>query len=119
MADLMGKLTIHDRPQRAQGKLMNLKSVVEVEDLIRTLPPREITVMQASVNAPHLVSISAGGDPRLRVPNNVLATNLALRLSVTQLPTTPSTGAASETSHKCPGCAQFHGRRHGTDRQRR
>ena len=64
--------------------------------------------MQASANAPHLVSISAGGDPRLRVPNNVLATNLALRLSVTQLPTTPSTGGASETSHKCPGCAQFH-----------
>ena len=78
---------------------MNLKSVVEVEDLIRTLPPREVTVMQASANALHLVFISAGGDPRLRVPNNVLATNLALRLSVTQLPTTPSTGAASETSH--------------------
>jgi hypothetical protein len=108
MADLLRKLSVHDRPRRAQGKIMNLKHAVEVADLVRTLPPREVTVMQAAANAPHLVSISAGSDPRLRVPNNVLATNLALRLSVTQLPTTPSTGAASETSHKCPGCAQFH-----------
>lgn len=63
--------------------------------------------MQAAALAPHLVSITAGGDPRLRVPNNVLATTLAMRLSVPQLHTSPSTGAAEETA-RCPACAKYH-----------
>ena len=44
MAALMAKLTVHDRPRRAQGKIMNLIHAVEVGDLIRTLDPREVTV---------------------------------------------------------------------------
>ena len=107
MAALMAKLTVHDRPRRAQGKIMNLIYAVEVGDLIRTLDPREVTVIQASAEAPHLVYISAGGDPNLRVSNEVLATHLAQRLSVTQLPTPPSTGAAL-TTHRCPACGLDH-----------
>ena len=53
------------------------------------------------------MSISAGGDPKLRVSNEVLATHLAQRLSVTQLPTPPSTGAAL-TTHRCPACGLDH-----------
>jgi hypothetical protein len=110
MAALMEKLTVHDRPRRAQGKIMNLIHAVDVGDLVRTLDPREATVIHASAEAPHLVSISAGGDPNLQVPNEVLATHLAQRLSVTQLPAPPSTGAAM-TTHRCPACGQDH---HGT-----
>ena len=109
MTALMEKLTVHDRPRRAQGKIMNLVQAVGVDDLIRRLPSREVTVFQASAEAPHLVSISAGGDPNLRVSNEILATHLAQRLSVTQLPTSPSTGAAS-TTHRCPACGKD---RHG------
>ena len=93
----MGKLTVHDRPPRAQGKIMNLVHAVQ----------GEVTVIHASAEAPHLVSISAGGDPNLRVSNEILATHLAQRLSVTQLPTSPSTGAAS-TTHRCPACGKDH-----------
>ena len=63
--------------------------------------------MQAAAAAPHLVSISAGGDARLQLSNPVLATSLAMRLSVPQILTTPSTGAATETN-RCPSCAEFH-----------
>ena len=107
MTALMEKLTVHDRPRRAQGKIMNLVHAVGVGDLIRSLHPREVTVFHASAEAPHLVSISAGGDPNLRVSNEILATHLAQRLSVTQLPTSPSTGAAS-TTHRCPACGKDH-----------
>ena len=107
MRDLMRKITVHDRPRRAQGKIMNLKNAVVVDDLVRSLPARAVTVMHAAALAPHLVSITAGGDPRLRVPNNVLATTLARRLSVPQLRTSPSTGAAVETA-RCPACAKYH-----------
>ena len=48
MAALMEKLTVHDRPRRAQGKIMNLIHAVEVGDLVRTLPRREVTVIHAS-----------------------------------------------------------------------
>ena len=106
----MAQLTVHNRPRRAQGKIMNLKYAVEVGDLVCTLPPREVTVIHASAEAPHLVSISAGGDPNLRVPNEVLATHLVQRLSVTQLPAPPSTGAAL-TTHRCPARGKDH---HGT-----
>ena len=85
-SDLMARFSVHDRPPRAQAKLMNLKHANAVDDLVRTLPLREATVMQASALAPHLISITASGDARLRVPNNVLATNLAMRLSVTRPP---------------------------------
>ena len=61
MQALLQKLSVHDRPRRAQGKIMNLKLAVEVADLLRTLPAREVTVLNASAEAPHLVSISAGG----------------------------------------------------------
>ena len=94
MSDLLAKLSIHDRPRRVQGKIMNLKHAIEVGNLVRSLPPREVTVMQAASQAPHLVSITASGDPRLQVPNNVLATSLAMRLSVPQLIQSPSIGAA-------------------------
>ena len=63
MAALMAKMTVHDRPRRAQGKIMNLIQAVEVGDLVRTLDPREVTVIHASAEAPHLVSISASGCP--------------------------------------------------------
>ena len=48
MDALLQKLSVHDRPRRAQGKIMNLKLAVEVDDLVRTLPPREVTVINAS-----------------------------------------------------------------------
>ena len=86
---------------------MNLILAIKAENLLRTLPPREVTVMQAAAAAPHLVSISAGGDARLQLSNPVLATSLAMRLSVPQILTTPSTGAATETN-RCPSCAEFH-----------
>jgi hypothetical protein len=108
MDALLQKLSVHDRPRRAQGKIMNLKLAVEVDDLVRTLPPREVTVINASAEAPHLVSVSAGGDPNLRVPNEVLATHLAMRLSVTQIIPSPSTGAATTTSETCPACGKHH-----------
>ena len=104
----MAKFSVHDRPPRAQAKLMNLKHANAVDDLVRTLPPREATVMQASALAPHLISITASGDARLRVPSNVLATNLAMRLSVTQIPTTPTTGAATEGSRFPGGMQKTH-----------
>ena len=103
MTALMEKLTVHDRPRRAQGKIMNLIHAVDVGDLVRALDPREVTVIQASAEAPHLVSISA----HLRVSNEILATHLAQRLSVTQLPSPPSTGAAL-TTHRCPACGKDH-----------
>ena len=59
MTALMEKLTVNDRPRRAQGKIMNLVQAVGVGDLIRKLPSREVTVFHASAEAPHLVSISA------------------------------------------------------------
>ena len=107
MSALLEKLTVHDRPRRAQGKIMNLKYAVEVEDLIRRLPPREVTVIHASADASHLVSISAGGDPSLQVTNDVLATHLAMRLSVSQTYSSPSTGAANKTHH-CRACGKHH-----------
>jgi hypothetical protein len=88
---------------------MNLKYAVEVADLVRTLPAREVTVINASAEASHLVSISAGGDPNLQVPNDVLATHLAMRLSVTQIIPSPSTGAATTTAgERCPACGKHH-----------
>ena len=107
MSALLEKLTVHDRPRRAQGKIMNLKYAVEVEDLIRRLPPREVTVIHASADASHLVSISAGADPSLQVTNDVLATHLAMRLSVSQTHSSPSTGAANKTHH-CRACGKHH-----------
>ena len=108
MQALLQKLSVHDRPRRAQGKIMNLKLAAQVADLLRTLPAREVTVFNASAEAPHLVSISAGGDPNLRVPNDVLTTYLAMRLSVTQIIPSPFTGAATTTSERCPACGEHH-----------
>ena len=48
MAALMAQLTVHDRPHRAQGKIMNLKYAVEVGDLVRTLPPRAVAAAAPS-----------------------------------------------------------------------
>ena len=112
MAGLMTKLSRHDRPRRAQGKIMNMIHAVNVGDLIRSLPSREATVIDASAAAPHLVSITAGGDPNLRITNAALATHLAMRLSVTQLPVSPSTGAAMTTTYRCPMCGGDHANAH-------
>mmetsp|Transcript_103480 Transcript_103480/g.297301 ORF Transcript_103480/g.297301 Transcript_103480/m.297301 type:complete len:254 (+) Transcript_103480:54-815(+) len=64
MQALLQKLSVHDRPRRAQGKIMNLKLAAEVADLLRTLPAREVTVFNASAEAPHLVSISSEVETR-------------------------------------------------------
>ena len=107
MGALLERLSIHDRPRRVQGKIMNLVYAVRVDNLVRTLPPREQTVMQASAQAPHLISITASCDPNLQLSNDVLATSLAMRLSVAQTPSSPSTGAAT-TTHRCPACGRDH-----------
>ena len=108
MSELLTKMSIHDRPMRQQGKIMSLIHSTSTNRMLRTLPDRMITVVRASAQAPHLISISAGGDTTLDLPNDVITTALALRLGIPQTNTSPSTGAAGNTKHRCPACGHNH-----------
>jgi hypothetical protein len=108
MGSLLKKLSMQDRPMRIQAKIMALVHMERYRMLERTLPDREMTVLQASAAAPHLISVSASADGALQVADEVLATHLARRLCLTQLPTPSFTDAAKEAECRCPGCGQSH-----------
>ena len=108
MEPLLKKLSMQDRPMRIQAKIMALVHMERYRTLERTLPDREMTILQASAAAPHLISVSASPDGSLQVADEVLATHLARRLCLTQLPTPSFTDAAKEAECRCPGCGQNH-----------
>ena len=103
---LLRKMSIQDRPLRVQGKIMNLIHAAQHRALARSLPDREAVTLHHQAQNPHWVSISASADPSLQMSDDVLATNLALRLSLTQLPTSSFTDNASD--RVCPGCGKQH-----------
>ena len=106
MAELLGRVTVQDRPLRLQGKIMLLLQALRHERLARSLPDVQATVLHASAQAPHLVSITATSDPGLVLSDDVLSTALAQRLSLTQIPS--SFTDAAETKTSCPSCGKSH-----------